>query len=370
LNSTPKIIRKIIITGGGTGGHLFPGIAVAEAVLQNFPASKVLFIGTERQIDTKALQDKPFERIALRCRGLKGLGPFGKILTLIQLPVSLAAAAGIIRRFKPDLVFGVGGYVTGPVIVAARLLGVPTCIHEQNSIPGLANRALGKVAGRICISLPGSETYFPRRKTVLTGNPVRRELLAAAAAAPAAAKKTSTLLVLGGSQGAHRLNLLILEAIAAQRHRLPEDFMVIHQTGTNDEEEVRARYKQLGVQSQTAAFFKDMAPLYQAADLVVSRAGATTLAELMVFKKPAILVPFPHAADNHQEKNAGLLVDKGCARLLIESEITGSLFGEEIMKLLADGKQLSKMSAKAAGLAQPQAAELILKNCLEILRDV
>jgi len=368
LKQENKRIIRAIVSGGGTGGHLFPGIAVAEAILDNFPHSKVLFIGTERQIDARALQGRSFETAVLKCRPLKGLGLLARLMTVVRLPASLFAAAGIIRRFRPDLVLGVGGYVTGPVILAARFLKVPCCIHEQNSVPGLANRLLGRIVHKVFISLPDSAAYFPDAKTVLTGNPVRRELLTAASTPAQKENQRPTLLVLGGSQGAHRVNMLMIEALAEHRSALPTGFAVIHQTGTRDEEEVRKEYSRLKIKAKVAAFFNDMATLYREADLVISRAGATTLAELMLFAKPAILIPFPFAADNHQEKNGLLLVERGGARMFVEAELTGTILGREIVRLITDKEEQRRMAARMAGLARPEATETIVEECLSLIR--
>ncbi|MDZ7642403.1 MAG: glycosyltransferase [Desulfurivibrio sp.] len=215
--------KRLVITGGGTGGHLFPGIAVADEVLSRFPGSEVLFIGTGREIDQRALAAKPYRRATLTGSGLKGISWAGRLLALLRLPVGFCQAWRLLRRFKPQLVLGVGGYVTGPVLLAARLQGITTAIHEQNSVPGLANRWLGKVVHLVFLTLPGSEKYFPVAKTRLVGNPLRAELVAAATE-PVAASRELCLLVLGGSQGAHRLNQLLpraLARLAAEGIRLP-----------------------------------------------------------------------------------------------------------------------------------------------------
>jgi UDP-N-acetylglucosamine--N-acetylmuramyl-(pentapeptide) pyrophosphoryl-undecaprenol N-acetylglucosamine transferase len=366
VSDSEKIINRMIITGGGTGGHLFPGIAVAEAVIENFPDSKVLFIGTQRLIDAKVLHGRGFETVALKSRALKGMGLLGILRTIFLLPTSLMAALSIIRNFKPDLVLGVGGYVTGPVILAARLIGIPCCIHEQNSIPGMANKILGKIVNRVFVSLPGSEKHFPPPKTFITGNPVRRELLNAAAS-PTTNKTGFNLLVLGGSQGAHRVNTLILEAITLYKSELPEQLTIIHQTGTVDEQEVRDTYQNLAVTAEVAPFFSNMEELYRTSDLVISRAGATTLAELMIFHKPAILIPFPYAADNHQEENGRLLVARGGALMFSEAELTGELLGWEILNLATDRERRAEMAEKTGCLAQPNATAAILQHCLELL---
>lgn len=359
---------RLVITGGGTGGHLFPGVAVAEAILAERPGSSVLFIGTDRQVDSRVLGNRPFASTAIKCQGLKGMSFAGRLAALWQLPRAEWQARQILKKFRPDLVLGVGGYVTGPVVVSAWLLGIPTCIHEQNSVPGLANRWLGKIASRIFISLPGSEKYFPAGRTKLTGNPVRAEILAAGSGGrDEAAANGVTLLVLGGSQGAHRLNQLVLEGLIARKGELPLGFRVIHQTGRQDEAMVRDGYLENGISARVSAFFDDMAGLYSQADLLVSRAGATSLAELCVMGRPAILLPYPYAADNHQEYNARLVVDGGGALLRKESELTAVALAEEIIGLLGDQPRLRRMGEQAREAAFPEATANIVRECLALI---
>lgn len=358
---------KLLLTGGGTGGHLFPAIAVAEAIRGDLPDSKVLFVGTRRKLDTATLSGRSFATSTIRCEGLKGKGLFSIIKTIALLPLALLDSGRVIRRFSPDLVFGVGGYVTGPVILAARLLRIPTCIHEQNSVPGLANRLLGRIAGKIFISLPESEKFFPADRTVLTGNPVRRELLAAARETPKKEENAPTLLILGGSQGAHRVNTLILEALKIHASALPPGLRIIHQTGEQDEAMVRDTYSELGLPARVSAFFKDMAKIYREADLLVSRAGATTLAEIMVLRKPALLIPYPFAADNHQERNGNYLVENNAARMFIQKELDGEKLGREIIGLLAAPDVRHEMAENLDRLARPDATETIVRECLTLV---
>ncbi|MCW5214084.1 glycosyltransferase, partial [Desulfobulbus sp. US5] len=214
---------RIIITGGGTGGHLFPGIALATALQQKYPGCEIMFVGTQRQLDKKTLAGFNFQQESIACMGLKGMGLKHRIKSLLSLPVAVLESWKIIQRFQPDLVFGVGGYVTGPVLLAARLRSVPTCIHEQNSIPGLANRMISHFVSRIFVSIPG-EYPFPEQKTVVSGNPVRQEILAAAECRQqqagsgkndsGEADSPMTLLIMGGSLGAHRINMLMLDVAA------------------------------------------------------------------------------------------------------------------------------------------------------------
>ena len=361
---------RLIITGGGTGGHLFPGIALAQAMMRNSPGCEVLYIGTERKVDKTALTGLGFKVMTIRSQGIKGKSFTSKIKAIFQQPFALLEAARIIREFKPDLVFGVGGYVTVPVILAARLLGIPSCIHEQNSVPGLANRLLGHITHRIFVSLQGSEKYFPTAKTVLSGNPVRSSILTAAGRMHRRLySEPLTLLILGGSQGARRLNSLVLEAVENSLHELSPRPKIIHQTGEHDEAQVREKYAALDMNARVQAFFNDMAEIYSQADLVISRAGATTLAELAVFHKPVILVPYPYAADNHQEINGLSLVQAGGGLMFRQSELNGEKLGKEIRQLLADTKLLAQMAANSGKTAKPEATETIINCCMELLKD-
>lgn len=355
---------RMIVTGGGTGGHLFPGIAVAEEMLQRFPESRVLFVSTDRAIDNKTLGARSFEKQAIACLPLKGKSLWGTLKSVTQLPMSLWQALKVVRAFKPQLVVGVGGYVTGPVVLAAWLLGVKTCIHEQNSIPGMANRMLGKIVDQIYISIPGSENFFPKGKSVLTGNPVRVELLQEGARRKEAANG-KTVLVLGGSQGAHRVNGLMVEAFT--RNPSEDALQIRHQTGSSDEEWVRKAYADAGIAAEVSSFITDMAAAYREADLVVSRAGATTLAELAVLGKPAILIPFPYAADDHQTTNAAFLARGGAALMFQEKELDGPKLRGEILGLFNDAPRLQNMATQMKQYGRPEATAVIVDKSMELL---
>lgn len=355
---------RILLTGGGTGGHLFPAIAAAEAMCQRLPGTKVMFIGTKRKMDRTSLEGYGYEVKSIHCYGLKGKSIPDLLKALAVLPISFVEAMVRIIAFRPDVVLGVGGYVTGPVIGAAKLLGKPSVIHEQNSIPGLANRQLGRIADKICISLPQSASFFPAEKTVFTGNPVRKQILELAEKMRCSEKKEYfTLLVLGGSQGAHRVNELVVEALTKGKLAMP--LKVIHQTGTADAEKVSLRYLESGVDAVVQPFFKDMTEIYKEADLLVSRAGATTLAELAVLGKPAILIPYPHAADNHQDRNADHYVEgEGCLKFA-EKELNGIILAKQIQEIFSDNGKREQMSANMRKLGHPQAARKIVDVCLE-----
>ena len=357
---------RLMLTGGGTGGHLFPAIATAEALCKRLPGSVVLFVGTKRRMDKTSLKQYGYATCSIHSKGLKGKNLFSLLQGLLVLPLSCLEAMYHILRFRPHLVLGVGGYVTGPVVAAARLLGKPTIIHEQNSVPGLANRKLGSLASRICLSLPGSEKWFPKEKIVLTGNPVRNAILRLSENRDDAQDKPPTLLVLGGSLGAHRVNELVSGAFALGLSGL-KGVKVIHQTGPADAEEIQAVYQKNKIDATVAPFFTDMASIYKEADLLVSRAGATTLAELAVLGKPAILIPYPYAADNHQEKNAEYYVQGGGALMFVEKDITTEMLAEQFVRLFENRAALQKMGRVMKKRAFPEAAERIVDECLNLL---
>jgi len=355
---------RLLVCGGGTGGHLFPGIAVADAVLAAEDGSEVYFVCTDRPTDRRVLSSCPFKVSPLACGGLKGKSPFALIRSLFKLPWALIRSMVMVFRFRPDLVLGVGGYVTGPVLLAARMMGVKTCLHEQNSVPGLANRIAGHFVDRVFISFPGSSSFFPPGKCLVTGNPVRKKILKLAASQNESKEENGfTLLVLGGSLGARVLNSLVLDALGVLNSQLPPGFKVIHQTGPLDEDGVRGNYNRYGIEAEVRGFFDDMAAIYRQGDLVVARAGAGTLAELAIVGKPMILVPYPHAADNHQVVNAGYLVQGGAGIMLNQQDLTGGKLAGELARLIFSQEDRMKMAKSAQGLAQPEAVEMIVEQC-------
>jgi len=358
---------RILVTGGGTGGHLFPAIAVIQALRDLAPHCQVMFAGTTKNVETENLKRYHVPSQAIHCKGLKNMGLAGSLTAIFLLPWALLEALALILRFRPHLAFGVGGYVTGPVLLAARLCKVPVAIHEQNIVPGIANRLASRLARRIFLSWPDTGLLFDRAKSLGTGNPVRQEI----ALARKGSAETPTLVVLGGSQGARGLNRMVSAAFRYAREHalpLPHGLRVIHQTGRHDETEVRATYEKIGIAAEVAPFFTTMATVYSQASLVVSRAGATTLAELCLLRKPAILVPYPHAADNHQEKNARMLEQKNAAVVLLEKEDPAEL-ARLIADLLAAPGKRKAMEQALAGFARPDAARTVAAALLTMLPD-
>jgi len=362
--ATAHTPMRLMLTGGGTGGHLFPAVATAEKLLSRDPESQVLFIGTRRRLDRQHLEKAGFPVKTIHSYGLKGKRPIELFKALACLPLSFIEACLHILRFRPHVVCGVGGYVTGPVVAAAWLLRRPTVIHEQNSVPGMANRKLGRLVDRVCLSLPDSARYFPAGKAVQTGNPIRRRILDLAASERKASDQV-TLLVLGGSQGAHAINGLMVDYLTAGKGD-PTRLRVIHQTGSADREMVEQAYRQARLNAEVAPFFNDMASIYSQADVVISRAGATTLAELSVLGLPAILIPYPFAADDHQRRNGAWYAEGGGALLLDQQGLTADALGEAIDGLINDRERRQRMSQAMKKLSIPDADDRIVDICLDL----
>jgi len=346
----------MIVAGGGTGGHLFPGMAVAEALTAHGEA-QVLFVGSAYGIEATAVPKTPFRFEALAIRGLRGRGARGAIAFAWQLPVAVLRAWRILGAFRPSLVLGLGGYGSAPVVLAAWLQRVPSILLEQNARPGMANRVLAHLARRVCTAFDDANKFFPHGKAIVTGNPVRR---LRSTLQPAGGH--FTIFIFGGSQGAHTLNQAAIGAAQILRTRLPE-MRVMHQTGTAEVEWVAQQYKQLGVAAEVVAFVEDMASAYARADLIVSRAGATTIAELTALGKPAILIPYPFAADDHQRANAEVLVQHGAAELIADADLTGDGLAERVLALAADRQQLEAMGAAARQLAVDDATARVVDVC-------
>ena len=359
---------RLLVAGGGTGGHLFPGLALGEEVKTRHPRNDVLFVGSPRGIEVRAVPRAGFPLELIDVGPLKGQGTLGLIKGLFALPRAMRQSIRILKRFDPDVVMGVGGYASGPVVLAAFLLGIPRAIQEQNALPGFTNRILGRFAQAIFIAFDEARASFPPGKTHLLGNPIRRAFLDNYLHTKPPGERLC-ILVTGGSQGAHVLNLRVVEAIGQLAPTLGSRLRIEHQTGTRDIGEVSAGYAKLaatGLEAHASAFIDDMARAYAGADLLVCRAGATTIAELTVCKKPAILVPFPFATDDHQTVNARSLVQSGAAILLPEKDLTGESLAGELRALEQDRGRLQRMSRQSAALGRPEAAREIADVCVSL----
>jgi len=360
---------RLLIAGGGTGGHLFPGIAVAEEFLARDGGNEVLFVGTERGIEAKVLPRLGYRLELITATGIRGKGSLARAKGFALFLYGYAQARKILQEFRPDRVLGVGGYASGPAVLAARGLQIRRFVHEQNAIPGMTNRWLARFADRVFISLEESRSYFPGKRALLTGNPLRREILAQVAQEPAdhrppTADRPFNLLVFGGSSGAHRINLALVGALphlAGVRERL----RVRHQTGEDDRAEVAEAYRQAGFTAEVVPFIEGMADAYQWADLIVCRAGATTLAEVTACGKACIFVPYPFAVDDHQRRNAEALLKEGAGFLLLDRELNGERLAAEIMELLADPARLAATGENARRLARLDAAKVIVDELVK-----
>lgn len=358
--------RTWVIAGGGTGGHFFSGVAISEAVLARDPGAEVVFVGTRAGIEARVQEREQLDVRYITVSGIKGKSLVTRVTTMARLPLSLLQSMGVLGRVKPDVVVGVGGYASGPVLLAAWLMGIPSAVMEQNSVPGYTNSVLARFVERVFVGFPGTEEHFPAGKAVYTGNPIRPAVAERLARAREAASSDGFhLLVFGGSQGAHHINTAMPEAMEHLAPDLLEQLTVVHQTGEADLEDVRRAYKDGGhsARVQVVPFIEDMASAYARADLVVCRAGAMTVAELTVCRLPSILVPFPYAIYNHQELNARTLSDRGAAALLLDGEMDGPKLAGEIQTLALDPDALARMAARAAEIGRPAAGDDVARQC-------
>jgi UDP-N-acetylglucosamine--N-acetylmuramyl-(pentapeptide) pyrophosphoryl-undecaprenol N-acetylglucosamine transferase len=368
--SGPSLDRRgvgMIIAGGGTGGHLFPGIAIAEEFLRRDPANRILFIGTERGLEKKILGELDFPLRTLKVEGLKGRSPARIPASLLKIPGGLFASFQILRAFQPAVVVGVGGYASGPAVLAARLMGIRTAIAEQNAFPGLTNRILGRFTDRVFVTFSASAGWFPADRTRVTGNPIREAFLTDQ---PKTGERDPrfTLLIFGGSQGSHAINRIVLEALDSLGE-LKERIRFIHQTGEKDRETVEKGYRERGFTAEVSPFILGMAAAYREADLLLCRAGATSIAELTAGGKAAILIPFPFAVNDHQTKNAELLVHAGAAEMIPEKELDGRRLAAAIERLCRDPETLKNMEKASASLGNTRAAAAIVDACIELIED-
>jgi UDP-N-acetylglucosamine--N-acetylmuramyl-(pentapeptide) pyrophosphoryl-undecaprenol N-acetylglucosamine transferase len=350
---------RLLIAGGGTGGHLFPGVALAEELRARDPDAAIRFVGTRRGIEARVLPELGWELSLIEVSGLKTVGALGALRGVLRLPRALWQARKVLKQFRPDAVIGVGGYASGPVVLMARLRRIPTAICEQNSIPGLTNKILGRVARAVFLSFDESRRFFKPKKTTLSGNPVRRDLLAKlTVATPGSADGTVHVLVCGGSQGAVAVNELAAQALVALAKSIP--LSIVHQTGEKDLVATQARYATAGVVADCRPFIKDMAAAYQRADVIISRAGATTVAELAIAGKPALFIPYPFAADNHQEINAREMANAGAALSFRQSELTADKLADALRPLVTDPVLRTRMGDAMKQLGRPHAAATVV----------
>ena len=363
----------VVIAGGGTGGHLFPGIAMAQEFLGRNPNNRILFVGTGKPFELSILSKTGFKHQRITAEGIKGQSLRERLLSILKIPKGIFESFLILKRFKPDIVIGVGGYAAGPLVVAAKLLCIKIVLHEQNILPGMTNRMLFRFAHRIYVSFNGTKAGASMDKISFTGNPVRKEILKCekkqnhAPVSDVGAGKVFSVLVIGGSQGAHSINMAILEAMEHIENK--DRFFIVHQTGIQDETRVKGTYADYAISGEVQPFFNDMDRRYKDADLIICRAGATTVAEITAMGKGVIFIPFPYAADNHQALNARSLEKSGAAELILEKDLSGKILAERINFYASHREALHQMAFRAKALGRPDAAADIVDDCYRLVES-
>ena len=353
---------RVILAGGGTGGHLFPGLAVAREFQRRDPAVEIMFVGTAQGIEFRVLPKEGFNLETLEVKGIKGRGARGWLDAAYGVPASLLRSRAIIKKFRPDCVIGLGGYASGPVLLAAKIAGIRCAIMEQNLRPGFTNKILGRLVQRVFTAYGQSAAFFSGAHVIETGNPVRWQKL------PDIVKRGKfSLLVFGGSAGARRINYAVVDALKDLTD-LKDRLFITHQTGASDFAAIKAAYALLPFEADVTPFIDAMDAAYAAADLVLCRAGATTVAELTVFGKAAILVPYPYAIYDHQRGNAEALQDQGAAEMILDQHLDGRILAGKIRGYLSDRVRISRMAAAARAAGRPDAAARIVDECYALAR--
>ncbi len=343
---------KLLIAAGGTGGHIYPGIAVARELLMRDPESEILFVGTARGLETKIVPESGFELALINSAGLKNVGAKGKIKGLTLLPKSFFEARKILKDFRPDVVVGAGGYVSGPVLITASLMRIPTMVMDSNALPGFTNRRLARFVNKAALTFEESLSFFGTKGTVI-GNPVRKEFFEVR---PKQRSDVFSILIFGGSQGARAINNSMTDALEHLKG-LAGRLKIVHQTGESDLDQIREFYSRTEfADSDVRPFITDMMAEFEKADVVICRAGATTCAELAAAGKASVMIPLPTAADDHQRKNAESFVDAGASLMLVQSELSGASLAAVIRELIETPNAIDAMERAAKRLGKPDAA--------------
>ena len=354
---------RVILAGGGTGGHVIPALAIAQQLEKDY-AAQLLFIGTPRGMENRLVPAAGFDVRLVRVGALNRVSLATRLRTLVDLPRAVWDASRLISEFLPDVVIGVGGYASGPAMAAAILRRVPTIAFEPNVVPGFANRVIAARVTVAAVQFEQTGRYF--RKYQVTGVPVRPAFFAIP---PRSVTSAPTLLVFGGSQGAHAINQAVLASLPALREKI-RGLYIVHQTGERDYNDAQTAYQSAGLRAEVSPFISDMPGAFAGADLLVCRSGASTVGEVAAAGKPAIFIPFPHAADDHQKVNAQALVNAGAAAMLEEGNLTGDGLAETVARLFADRAQLERMGQAARKLSHPNAAQDVAKMARELAKGV
>ena len=360
--------RKVVIAGGGTGGHLYPGIALAKALRKEDMDIEINFIGTKQGIESRVLPGEGFNLKTILSSGLLGKKGINKWVSWCKLPIGTAQSICFLIRNRPNLAVGVGGYASAPLILSAWLLRIPILIHEQNALPGIANRWLGKIADKIAVSFEESRYFFPKNKVAVTGNMISEELCRPREEFSPPTKNPFKILILGGSQGAHSINLAMLEALDFLSDR-KERLHITHQTGEADYEATKNMYNKKGFPAEVLPFIKNMPTRYRLASLIICRSGATTLAEITAAGRMSVLIPFPYATHNHQEHNARVIEAANAGELILDNELSGKRLAESIKKAMDEPEYIQAMEDNSYRLGNRDATEKVRKICMELTKN-
>jgi len=359
--------KLVVIAGGGTGGHLYPGIALARALKRRDMDIEISFVGTKKGLEAKILPKEGFNLKTILSAGLFGKKKIARWVSWCKLPISTAQSMSFLIRKRPGLVVGVGGYASGPLVLSAWILRIPILIHEQNSIPGMTNKWLGKIADKVAVSFKDSEAMFPKEKVEVTGNMIREEFCKPKEEFPNI-NDPFRVLVLGGSQGAHSINVAMVEALPfLSQNKL--NLHITHQTGKSDFEMVKKQYSKNNLSSDVRPFIDEIEDQYRKASLIVCRAGATTLAEVTACGKMSILVPFPHATHNHQVKNARVIEAANAGEIVLDEDLSGSRIAQSIMRAMKEPEQLKIAGENSYKLGKRDATEKVRLLCMELLEE-
>jgi UDP-N-acetylglucosamine--N-acetylmuramyl-(pentapeptide) pyrophosphoryl-undecaprenol N-acetylglucosamine transferase len=363
---------RVIIAGGGTGGHLFPGLAIAEEFRKRDNSTEVIFAGTEHGLEARVVPREGYPIRFLRAEGLVGASNAKKIKAAAKMFLAVMDSYKIIKAVGPDIVIGVGGYASGALMLTAFLMSIPTMILEQNSVPGITNKILGKFVNTVCITYQESISFFPRARAFLTGNPVRMQVLKGSIESAyrlfSLEKGLFTVFVFGGSSGASSINKALTDAFNYM-YDLRDSVQFLHQTGTKDYENIRSAYRKAGFRGTITPFIYQMGEAYAVADIVISRAGATTLAELTALGKPAILIPYPHAAGNHQEINGKKLLEMGAAKMIRDRELKGETLAYHIRELYANETMREEIKRNSMSVGRPEACERVVDIAESLIKQ-
>jgi len=354
---------RVIIAAGGTGGHIFPGVAVAHEFKRRDSSTEILFVGTARGLETKIVPREGYALELIKVGALKGISVFERIKSLARLPMSFVTARRILRRFRPDVVIGVGGYSSGPTLLMAALSRIPTMVVEPNAMPGFTNRVLARFVDAAALSFEEAKKFFGTRG-VVTGNPVRHNF---ATLAKKTRGQTLNVLIFGGSQGAHAINIAIVSSLPLLA-TMKEHLGITHQTGEADFEMVKRGYADAGFNSaEVRPFFHDMSERFGLADVLICRSGATTAAEVSAAGKAAIFIPFPFATDDHQRKNAEAFERAGAGRMILQKELTPSRLADELKRLIEHPEEIDRMEEASRRMGRADSTERVVDLAISMI---